>query len=773
MKNYQEFLDTKEFTFNSVGIEVENIHEKLFDYQSDITKWALRKGRAAIFADCGMGKTMMQLEWANHVQKYTNKPVLLLAPLAVSSQTILEANEKLQLKVKYVINQDEVVNSLNITNYERLDNFDFTQFGGIVLDECFAPDTKIQVWRNNKLLELDIKDCKVGDSVLNCNGLDKITAIKTKKVNYAIRLKYNGKYIISSPRHPYFTQRGWVAAKELQENDVIIASDKAMRMVRGEFSNNLQRGYSEKILREILLSEMENEATPIFSEGSQSGSGKKTRTIKVDMAKDSRRSEGGGENSIIESNAQSRNQGESVIEIESDGSQTFSAWGKWSRNDIATAINEGCIVRQLDSGICYINGKTTAGLPDKLQSRFSELRNENCNRIGWSNSPQSEASRREEGCNVEFFRLESFEVLEQRCIELDKYRNEQGELYFYDLEIAQHPSFTINEGLVHNSSIIKSFSGKIRTQILTNCKNIQFRLACTATPSPNDIMELGNHAEFVGAMSREEMLSMFFVHDGGDTSKWRLKGHAKEAFWNWVCSWAVMISKPSDLGYSDVGFELPKIHYHQHVCQVDAPTLGYLFPLQATGLQERIKQRSATIDLRSKKAAEIVNNSDDSWLVWCDRNGESEYIAKNTKCINITGSDKAELKEKKLLGFASGEVHSITSKPKLAGFGMNWQRCHNMIFLGLSDSYESFYQAVRRCWRFGQKNEVHVHIVIAETEGNVLANIQRKEKDAIAMRDAMIANMADIQSAEIRSTKANKTIYNPSKKLTIPSFLGA
>lgn len=320
--------------------------------------------------------------------------------------------------------------------------------------------------------------------------------------------------------------------------------------------------------------------------------------------------------------------------------------------------------------------------------------------------------------------------------------------------------------VLDESSILKSFTGSTRNLIIEKFVKTPFKLACTATPAPNDHMELGNHAEFLGIMSRTEMLATFFVHDGGETSKWRLKGHAQTDFWRWVCSWAINIRKPSDIGFPDDGYDLPELRMHHHICQVDKPSDGFLFPVQAATLQERIVARRDSIDSRIKKAAEIImKHPDDQWLIWCNMNAESEGIVKAIQnCIEITGSDKPEVKCKNMLGFSSGDVQSISTKPSLAGFGMNWQNCNKVLFLGLSDSYEQFYQALRRCWRFGQKNEVDCYIVTAETEGATLSNIKRKEEDARIMADAMANEMHDFTIEQItHAARREEDIYNTHK----------
>lgn len=313
--------------------------------------------------------------------------------------------------------------------------------------------------------------------------------------------------------------------------------------------------------------------------------------------------------------------------------------------------------------------------------------------------------------------------------------------------------------VLDESSILKNYTGKYRNLIIESSQNVPFRLACTATPAPNDYMELGNHAEFVGAMSRTEMLSMFFVHDGGETQKWRLKGHARNEFWKWVCSWAVMVRKPSDLGYSDDGFKLPKKRIHQHTIETES-TGEFLFQMEAHSLIERNTARRDTVEDRAAAAAEIAKSTDKPVLIWCNLNDEADTVASLIDdAVNVHGGMSDEDKSKYLLGFANNEFRVLVTKPKIAGFGMNWQHCSTVIFLGLSDSWEQYYQAVRRCWRFGQKNPVDVHIVTADIEGEVVRNIQRKEHDAAAMAINMVEYMKNINIENIRGIQVSKSEY--------------
>jgi DNA modification methylase len=273
-------------------------------------------------------------------------------------------------------------------------------------------------------------------------------------------------------------------------------------------------------------------------------------------------------------------------------------------------------------------------------------------------------------------------------------------------------------------------------------------------------MELGNHAEFLGAMSRTEMLSMFFVHDGGETQTWRIKGHAEREFWEWVCSWAVMIRKPSDLGYDDGKFILPALKMEQITVHSEDPTEGMLFAMEAQTLQERQGARRITIDQRAKACAELANKCDGPVMVWCDLNDESAMLSSMIDgAVEVTGSDTEKHKETAMLGFALGKIKCLVSKPKICGFGMNFQICHNVFFVGLSDSYEAFYQAIRRCWRFGQNSEVNCYIITSDIEGAVVKNIQRKEEDARKMAEMMVENMKDINAANIRGIERTKSEY--------------
>jgi hypothetical protein len=443
--NYLNFLKSKARTFVPTGLDVSlsDLNQKLFDFQRDIVRWALKKGKACIFLSTGLGKTAIQLEWANQVHKRTRGKVLILAPLAVASQTVAEGN-KFDIAVNHFREAKDIKDGINITNYESLGKFDCAQFSGVVLDE---------------------------------------------------------------------------------------------------------------------------------------------------------------------------------------------------------------------------------------------------------------------------------------------------------------------------SSILKSYSSKTRNQIIASFGSTPYRLACTATPAPNDHMELGNHAEFVGVMSRTEMLSLFFVHDGGETSKWRLKKHAEIEFWKWMASWAVMLSKPADVGYETAGYNLPPLEVIE-VTVDDATAANRLAEMKAdrrvkrVNLEEARELRSITIAKRVEAAAKIVNEASGQWVVWCDLNDESSALAAAIPgSVEVVGSDKIEFKEQSFNKFTSGEIRVLVTKPSIAGFGMNWQNCHNTVFVGLSYSFEAYYQAVRRFWRFGQLNPVKAYVVTSSAETGVVEAIKMKEQKFGQMLSGMISATQEITKENIKQTE--------------------
>lgn len=328
--------------------------------------------------------------------------------------------------------------------------------------------------------------------------------------------------------------------------------------------------------------------------------------------------------------------------------------------------------------------------------------------------------------------------------------------------------------VLDESSILKAFDGKTRTAIIDAFRETPWRLACTATPAPNDFTELGNHSEFLGVRTRAEMLSEFFFHDGGNTSEWTLKGHAEDAFWRWVCAWGCIVKKPSNLGYSDDGFALPPLRFHDHPIVMDnakAQDAGLLFVEEARTLSDQRATRRATMADRVRVAADLCNDTREPVLVWCELNAESEAVrAAVPDAVEVAGSDSPEVKAERLLGFAAGRYRVMVTKPSIAGFGLNWQHCARMVFIGASHSYEATYQAVRRCWRFGQKRPVDVHTIYADTEGPVIANLRRKERDADRLSSEVVKHMQTFQRDAMASAAKQWDAYAPAKAMEVPSW---
>lgn len=335
-------------------------------------------------------------------------------------------------------------------------------------------------------------------------------------------------------------------------------------------------------------------------------------------------------------------------------------------------------------------------------------------------------------------------------------------IYVTNYEKLHHFDASMFSGIVlDESSILKSYSGATRNALVEAFFHTPMRLCCTATPAPNDYMELGNHSEFLSVFTRTEMLSTFFVHDGGETSKWRLKGHAEEEYWKWICGWAVMLRKPSDLGYEDDGFILPPLNLIHHVVKTDKKPDDMLFQVEAQTLLERRDARRSSLDDRVRMCVEIVNTKpNEPWMIWCDLNDEADLCEKLIPdAVQVAGRHRDEIKEERMLGFASGDVRILVSKSSICGFGMNYQHCSNVVYCGLSDSYEKFYQSIRRFWRFGQKNPVDCHVVTSEAEGAVVRNIERKEKDAMRMAKEMVKHMSVYNKEALRQTARQQESY--------------
>jgi hypothetical protein len=291
-------------------------------------------------------------------------------------------------------------------------------------------------------------------------------------------------------------------------------------------------------------------------------------------------------------------------------------------------------------------------------------------------------------------------------------------------DVASWPAIVLDE-----SSILKNVDGTTRKVITDLTRDVKYRLACTATPAPNDVSELCNHAEFIGALPRNEMLAAYFVHDD---EGWRPKRHALQRMYEWMANWSVALRRPSDLGWADTGYDLPDLNIIPQSVAVDIAPEGQLFATELGGIGGRAQVRRQTLDARAERAVELATSNDDQWIVWCGLNDEASHVAANVPdSVNVVGSMTPEQKADALERFQDGDIRVLITKPSIAGFGMNFQNCHQMVFVGMSDSWESYYQAIRRCWRFGQDRQVDAHIVVSELETQIVDNVRRKETQAV------------------------------------------
>lgn len=376
---------------------------------------------------------------------------------------------------------------------------------------------------------------------------------------------------------------------------------------------------------------------------------------------------------------------------------------------------------------------------------------------------------------------------EARSMNVDvRYAREQSDVVGQGLWITNYerldrfdPALFIGV-VLDESSILKSFSGVRKRALVAAFRSTPYRLCCTATPAPNDIEELCNHADFLGVMTAQEMRSTFFIADNrGQFMKYRIKGHARGAFFRWMTAWSIFLRMPSDLGWPDDGFVLPPLTIGARYFATDWVPDGQLFATDDLGgVKGRAELRRNEVVPRCAAALELVDaEPDQSWLFWCGTNRESAALASGLRdrmdpsiVAEVRGSDDPEDKASALLSFADGGMRCLITKPSLAGFGMNFQRCARMAFVGLSDSYEQYYQAIRRCWRYGQTRPVDAHLVLAEPERAILANVRRKESLSRALSDGVISGALEAQRNVLRGTSAGDS-YEPTSLLTIPEWL--
>lgn len=362
------------------------------------------------------------------------------------------------------------------------------------------------------------------------------------------------------------------------------------------------------------------------------------------------------------------------------------------------------------------------------------------------------------------------------CIEARHVR--EAEEIVLGINVANYERLTHFDGIdfggvvLDESSILKSFAGKTRQALTARFSTTPFRLCCTATPAPNDYMELGNHSEFLGVMPGQDMLQRWFINDTAEASQeWRLKGHAVGDFWDWVCSWARCLSSPADLGYDASAYALPELREitHQVECDLTANAGETLFRLSGVSATNMHAEQRMSLPARVERVAWLVQaEPSEPWLIWCETDEQADALREAIpEAVEVRGSHPAEWKESRLLAFVDGRARVLITKAKIAGFGLNFQHCARMAFVALNFSYESYYQAIRRCWRFGQKRPVVAHLISSDGEAAIFGAVRRKAEQHDTMKAEMLAAVRRAQSRE----SAVRRAYEAKHRAPVPQWL--
>ena len=753
--DYDTFLATKHLRDIPTGIDVplDNISPALFDWQQQLVRWALKRGRAAIFAGTGLGKTIQQLEWAQHVPGN----VLIFAPLGVTHQTIAEAKHKLGMDVDYVRRPGELCRKVSITNYDLLEHFCDVNVNGIVLDECFPAGTMVETVDGKRAIEEIIE----GDKIYNFYGEDTVVATKSREIATLVEVGLsNGEKVFCSENHPFFSRDGIIHGSNLKSGDLLYGS----AFVRGMRERYFPQTKEESFLRSELLSFLAHEKPGNTCKSSQRYCPQKGSRVSEEILCIRFGKSGGNEGSysLIKSNIRPECESKDIYNPSEDSPQTSSAGGEWEANAVATKNPSGITRGSVGCRVCNISREENGRISYLLQSGSWESIINDCHRDRRIQSCGGETKifRHEEGRQAQFIRVESVAIHQQGSPQFRARSGGKSTVTCYDLQVDNHPSYSVAGVMVHNSSCLKGITSKRRKLLFDHFTHIPFRLCCTATPAPNDIAEMAMHAQFLGVMKREDMLATFFVHD---ESSWRIMDHAKEHFYKWLASWSMALRNPEDLGYDGTDFLLPPLSLEEHFLPWDDARLiadaeGQLSiagTQKLHGIGDRIAVRQQTVRLRAEYAAEMVKESlcniQNKWVIWCGLDEEQNLIAKllGDQCVSIYGSLPPEEKLRREKLWREGDIPVIVTKAKIFGWGVNWQHCSNAIFLGMNDSLELFFQTVRRLWRYGQQHPVTTHIVLSEHERPIWENVQRKEKEANTMIDGLIEAVKTYEQEEL------------------------
>lgn len=776
--DYEAFLATKSLTHVATGVKVQDgdIHPSLFPFQRDLTKWALAKGRSAIFAGTGLGKTRMSLEYA----RLSGERVLILAPLAVANQTVAEA-KAIGMEIVYARNQKDA-GDITITNYEMLDHFKPEEFGCVVLDESSllkamdgktrkklteafkstplrlcctatpAPNDIAEIANHAEFLgimtrvemlatffvhddcfaagtlvdtpdgELPIQSIKPGQKVFNAFGVDEVIATSEKNLSSVVEVQFGSKKVFCSEGHLWLTARGWMPAIRLTIGDRLVTHQTAVRMVRsgvhGEGSP--ERTPEGTFLRPILLGEMANESSRVRYEPQYPGEAQEAfrgdNSLLCVGDASSRGAQGAG--TPVQAVVATRGWGQDQGDDEGARAEAANpaegrlvrgrARGQRARPNGAAGVAGVDVGRGMGSRGYSLLGVSGEGTSQLLPRRFTSLDAEVDSR---DRRPIPQETRKAragsaQGRVADFVRVDGIAVHQSGSAAFGRVSGGKDTVTLYDLTVRNHPSFSVEGVLVHNCG-------------------------------------------------------------------WRLKGHAREAFYKWLASWGISLRRPSDLNYSDEGYELPPLRIIPHFIETDARPEGQLFAFGLKGITDRSKMRKATLKDRVAYSLGLLEKEPyQQWLFWCGLNDEQDALAQalGDKCFSVYGSLPIEEKVARLEGWLRGERPHLVSKTAICGFGLNMQICARQCYVGQNDSWEQFYQGVRRSWRFGQKREVHAHIVLSEAEQAIYSNVMRKEAEADKMASELIKHVAEFELSEIRASRG-KVDYLPQVPMRVPEWL--
>jgi superfamily II DNA or RNA helicase len=727
----------------------------MFDYQRAITSLAIQKRRYCLFVDCGYGKTAIFLEFARYAREAlaAHKRVLIVSPLMVIPQTMDEAARFFpgmpveRVDAKHLRKWLHGTGGIGITNYDAIrDDLERGNLGCLILDECFAPDTMIDTTdesRNRTQTRID--NILPGDTIHGAIGDDLVLAVKKREVPYAVIVDA-GQKVTCSPNHPWFTQRGWVCAQDLEPGDSILSTVAAVRMVRGGVCPEGHEGAGE-VLRSILLSEVENVdpstlGKGTYGGGSEEAGGSEEGVVRCGESGGGKREEA---DCFVESYVESGYTGESIRNPEADGPPTFRAWGQWDWDDFTAEDIAGCVGGTMGCGTSFVVGPAASGISHTLQARLSKYRTESVYRGGWVQPSLTEDGRPEEGCESDFARVAGVEVLEPGHPELERLRAADGKLYFYDLEAERHPSYSVGGLLVHNSSMLKSHYGKWGTKLLDLGRGVEWKMAATGTPAPNDRIEYANHAVFMDAFPNvNAFLARFFVNRGQTQERWALKPHALRPFYTALSHWCIFMTNPATYGWHDNAETIPPIHIHEHDVPMTAEQqrlafggTGDLFAHRIGGITNRSVLSQIAKGCHKGQRIEtykpgFIREMVDSWpdestIIWCRFNAEQEILAKEMPhAASIKGKTPDDERQRIVYAFKRGEIKTLITKPKILGFGMNLQVATRQIFSACDDSYEEFYQAVKRSNRVGSVKPLNVHLPVTDIERMQMENVMRK-----------------------------------------------